>query len=138
MVIEHVLRFSVSCAATETVVLTAVNSLTPSLVPPPRKCHLSPSRDRLPENKSFGAGLRDGPSAGGAWSRICSVLCIQHMDIPYKLWLRIVYNKQAMGVQQGICQDHPRCVRFKVYCSVRCIEMNYHWYLNTHSMQFKP
>lgn len=83
------------------VILTVVNSLTPLPCFPSWKCHLSPSRDRLPENKSFGAGLRDGPSARGAWSRICSVLCFQHMIDPISYGCGLFIIKKQWVFNKG-------------------------------------
>lgn len=65
MVIKHVLRLSVSCEATEAVILTVVNSLTPSLVSPPENA-ISPRRETdYPKTKGSGRGfvtahLREG------------------------------------------------------------------------------
>jgi len=95
--IEHLLRFSMSCAATETVVLTAVNSLTPSLVSPPEN-GIYPRRETdYPKTKGSGRGfvtahLREGRGheyvalfAFNKWIDLISYDC--GLFIINKLWV---------------------------------------------------
>lgn len=107
-----------SCGADEAEILTALNSLTPSLVSPPENA-ISPRRETdYQKTKGSGRGFVTGHLREGRGPGIySSARCIQHMDRRFKLWLCLLYNGQKQWVlKEGFCDKRPRDVRFKPIC----------------------